>query len=95
MLDAKSELKKVLHKFNINGDKKSISIPLTPHFKLKTIMYPTAVKEREYMSHAVYACVVDSLMCVMVCTRPNLSQCVSIVSRYMHDRSRGHWEAVK
>jgi len=27
--------KKVLQKFNINNDTKSVSIPLTPHFKLK------------------------------------------------------------
>ena len=31
----------------------------------------------------------------MVCTRPNLSQAVSMVSRYMHDPGRSHWEAVK
>ena len=31
----------------------------------------------------------------MVCTRPNLSQAVSMISRYMHNPGRGHWEAVK
>ena len=30
-----------------------------------------------------------------MCTRPDSSQVVSIVSRYMHDPGRGHWEEVK
>ena len=31
----------------------------------------------------------------MVYTRPDLSQTVSIISRYMHDREKGHWKTVK
>ena len=31
----------------------------------------------------------------MVCTRPDLSQAISMVSRYMHDPGQGHWEVVK
>ena len=34
-------------------------------------------------------------MYAMVCTRPDLSQAVSMVSRYIHDPGRGHWEVVK
>jgi len=34
-------------------------------------------------------------MYAMVCTRPVLSQAVSMVSRYMHDPDGGYWEAVK
>ena len=29
-----------------------------------------------------------------MCTRPDLSQTVSMISRYMHDPGKGHWEAV-
>ena len=74
---------------------KSVSIPLTPHFKLKAIMSPTSVEEREYITHVPYVSAVGSLMYAMMCTRPDLSQTVSMVSRQMHDPSRGHWEAVK
>ena len=38
---------------------------------------------------------VGSLMYAMVCTRLDLSQAVSMISRYIHDPGRGHWEAVK
>ena len=53
------------------------------------------VDEREYMSHVPYANAVGSLMYAMVCTRPDLSQAVSMVSRYMHDPGKGHWEVVR
>jgi len=47
------------------------------------------------MSHVHYASTVGSLMFAMVYTRLDLSQAVSMVSRYMNDLGRGHWEAVK
>jgi len=47
------------------------------------------------MTHVPYANAVGSLVYAMVCIRPDLSQVVSIVSRYMHDRGRVRWEAVK
>jgi len=34
-------------------------------------------------------------MYAMVCTRHDLSQAISMVSRYMHDPRRGHWEVVE
>jgi len=37
----KGYLKKVLQKFNINDDTKSVSTPLAPHFKLNVTMSPT------------------------------------------------------
>jgi len=54
-----------------------------------------AVDEREYMSHIPYTSAVCSLMYAMVYTRPDLSQAVSIASRYMHDPGKSHWEAVR
>jgi len=91
----KGSLKKVLQKFNINDDTKSVSIPLAPHFKLKVTVSPIIVEEREYMTHVPYASAVGSLMYAMVYIRPDLSPAVSMVNRYMHDPERGHWEAVK
>ena len=76
-------MQKVLQRFNINSDTKSVSIPLVLYFKLKATMSPTTAKEREYMTHMPYASAVDSLMYAMVCTRSDLSQAVSIISRYI------------
>ena len=58
-------------------------------------MSPSTVEEHEYMTRVLYSNDVGSLMHAMVCTRPNFSQAVSIISRHMHDPSKGHWEAVK
>jgi len=58
-------------------------------------MSPTTVEKREYMTRVSYASAVGSLIYVMVCKRLDLSQAVSMISRYMHDRGRGYWEAVK
>jgi len=61
-LTQKGYLQKVLQTFNINSDMKSISTPLAPHFKLKAIMFPTTIEEREYMTHVPCASSVGSLM---------------------------------
>ena len=94
-LTQKGYLQKVLQRFNIGKDTKSVSTPLTSHFMLSAMMSPKNVEERDYMTHVLYASAVGSLMYAMVCTRPDLSQAVSMVSRYMHDPGQGHWEAVK
>ncbi|GKD12999.1 hypothetical protein Tco_1197406 [Tanacetum coccineum] len=36
-----------------------------------------------------------SLMYLMVCTRPDIAYAVSIVSRYLANPGKNHWEAVK
>jgi len=53
-------------------------------------MSPTTVIKREYMIRVLYVSAVGSLMYAMVRTRPDLSQVVSIISRYMHDPGWGH-----
>ena len=58
-------------------------------------MSSTAVEEHAYMTHVPYASAIDSLMYKIVCTRHDLSQAVSMFSRYIHDPGRGHWKAVK
>nr|GEZ91960.1 retrovirus-related Pol polyprotein from transposon TNT 1-94 [Tanacetum cinerariifolium] len=47
------------------------------------------------MSCVSYSSAIGSLMYAMVCTRPNLAHAVIVVSRYMHNPGKMHWEAVK
>jgi len=56
----KGYLQKVLQKFNINDDIKSVSILSALHFMLKTIMSPITIEEREYISHVPYATALGS-----------------------------------
>jgi hypothetical protein len=47
------------------------------------------------MSRVPYSSAVGSLMYVMVCTRPDIAHAVRVMSRYMNNPCREHWEAVK
>jgi len=51
--------------------------------------------EKKYMKNISYSSAVGSLMYLMVCTRPDIAQAVSVVSRYLACPEKGHWEAVK
>ncbi|KAE8671810.1 ABC transporter B family member 7 [Hibiscus syriacus] len=53
------------------------------------------LSQKEYLRKVPYASVVGSLMYAMVCTKPDISQAVGVVSRYMHDPGNEHWQAVK
>ncbi|GMI79054.1 hypothetical protein HRI_001574700 [Hibiscus trionum] len=94
-LTQKQYLKKVLQCFGMNESTKHVSTPLASHLKLSSQLSPKTDEEREYMAKVPYANAVGSLMYAMVCTRPDISQAVGVVSRYMHDPGKGHWQAVK
>ena len=48
-------------------------------------MSSITIEEREYMTHVPYASAVGILMYAMVCIRPDLSQAVSMVNKYIND----------
>jgi ATP-binding cassette subfamily B (MDR/TAP) protein 1 len=48
----------------------------------------------EYISRVPYSSAVGSLMYAMVCSRPDLSHALSVVSRYMANPGKEHWNAV-
>ncbi|CAD6334611.1 unnamed protein product [Miscanthus lutarioriparius] len=63
--------------------KASVSTPVAPHFKLSALQCASTDDDFEYMSRVLYSSDVGSLMYAMVCTRPDLSYAMSLVSRYM------------
>ena len=60
---------------------KLVSTLLAAHFKLSVVLSLKIKEEVEHMSHVAYASVVDSIICVMVCTTPDIGHVVSMVSR--------------
>ena len=44
-----------------------------------------------FIPHEVFG----SLMYAMVCTRPDIAHAVGVVSRYMNNLGKEHWEVVK
>ncbi|GKA51739.1 retrovirus-related pol polyprotein from transposon TNT 1-94 [Tanacetum coccineum] len=87
-------IKKVLRRFNMDKAK-VVSSPLTPNFKLTDKDCPSSKKNIEKMDRVPYASAVGSLMYAMVCTRPDLAHAVGVVSRFLSNPGKKHWEAVK
>ena len=87
-------IEKVLARFNMSKAK-VVSSPLASHFKLSSRHSPSTDKEKEDMRRVLYASAVGSLMYAMVCTRPDIAYAVGVVSRFLSNPGRQHWEAVK
>ncbi|KAK1686989.1 hypothetical protein QYE76_047837 [Lolium multiflorum] len=93
-LSQQNYIQKVLHRFNMH-DAKSVSTPIASHFKLSALQCPSIDEDIEYMSRVPYSSAVGSLMYAMVCSRPDLSYAMSLVSRYLADPGKKHWRAVQ
>jgi hypothetical protein len=87
-------IKKVLEMFRMHNAK-PVSTPLAIHFNLTKDMCPKTQEEIKYMSKAPYSSTIGSLMHAMVCTRPDIAHAVGVVSKYMNNPGKEHWEAVK
>lgn len=84
-LSQKSYLKKLFKRFGLDDKAKPVTQPLARHFKLNVEQSPKTVEEQRLMAEIPYTSAAGSLMYAMVCTRPDISQAVSVVSRYMHN----------
>lgn len=89
-----SYLFKVLDKFSISSAKPVIT-PTAQHFKLSSQMCPSSEEERDFMTRVPYASAVGSIMYSMVCSRPDLTYASSLVSRFISNPGKGHWNVVK
>jgi hypothetical protein len=69
---------------------KPVSTPLANHFHLSTSQCPRTIEEIEDMSKVPHASVVGCLMYAVVCTRLDLAQVVSVVSKFKANPGRHH-----
>eukprot|EP00253_Pinus_taeda_P006637 PITA_06637 len=81
-LSQQKYIEKILLRFGMDIVK-PVSVPLASHFKLSSSLCPHTNEENDYMSRIPYANVAGCLMYAMVCTRPDISHAVGVVSRYM------------
>ena len=87
-------INKVLQRFNMH-DSKPVSTLIAPHFKLSAAQCSSSDEDVEYMSKVSYSSAVGSLMYAMVCSRPNLSYAISLVSKYMSNPGKEYWKTVQ
>ena len=74
---------------------KPVNTPLVGHFKLSKKSCPSSNKEKENMASIPYSFAVRSLMYAMVCTWPDIVHAIGVVSKFMVNPGKEHWEAVK
>ncbi|KAI3740618.1 hypothetical protein L2E82_31087 [Cichorium intybus] len=93
-LSQEEYVERVIKRFNMENAK-PVGTPLANHFKLSKKNSPSSDKEKEEMKKVPYYSAVGSLMYAMVCTRPDIAHAVGVVSRYLANPGKQHWEAVK
>jgi len=93
-LSQEQYIRKVLQRFQMENVK-VVSTPLVTHFKLSVKQSPSNEAEKTNMSRVPYASVLSSLMYAMVCTRPDITHVVGIVSHFLSNLGRKHWNVVK
>jgi hypothetical protein len=87
-------LDKVLKRFRMDKAKKGL-VPMLSGKILSKAQCPATVNDRETMSKVPYASAIGSIMYDMLCTRPDVSNALSLTSRYQSDLGVEHWAAVK
>ena len=93
-LSQENYIKKVLERFNMDKAK-PVNCPHAGHFKLSSSQCPTSDEEKNEMHKIPYASAVGSLMYAMVCTRSDIAHVVGVISRFLSDPGKEHWEVVK
>ena len=94
LLSQSDYIEKVLKRFNMENAK-PVSTPLGSQFKLSNKDSPKNDSERASMRNTPYASAIGSIMYAMICTRPDIAHAVGVVSRFMSNPGKQHWEAVK
>ena len=85
---------KVLQRFNMS-DAKPVESTLLTNCKLSGKQSPKTNMDKAEMMNIPYALADGSLMYAMVCTWPDIGYAVGVVNRFMSNRGREHWVAVK
>jgi len=93
-LNQRKYLEKILQRFNMK-DSKPMKVPIPVGVKLFAEQCPMTQEEEEDMSCVPYVSVVGSLMYAMVCTRPNISHAMGVLSRFMSKPGKEHRTTMK
>ena len=93
-LSQEKYIERVLLRFHMENAK-PVNTPLATHFKLSKKFCPTSTQEKEEMASIPYSSAVGSLMYAMVSTRLDIAHAVGVVSRYLSNPGKPHWDAVK
>jgi len=74
---------------------KAMNVQFASHFKLSSNQSPEDEESMKEMENIPFSSAVRSLMYSMVCTRSDLAHAMSVVSRFMANLGKTHWNAIK
>ncbi|WVZ97678.1 hypothetical protein U9M48_043192 [Paspalum notatum var. saurae] len=80
-LSQSTYIDKVLKRFNMHDSKKGF-LPMSPGMILSKTQCPSTTDEQKRMSEISYASAIGSIMYAMICTHPDVSFALSVMSRY-------------
>ncbi|KAK0588156.1 hypothetical protein LWI29_035147 [Acer saccharum] len=89
-----SYLNKLVNRFSMRNCKPT-NTPLCANFMLSAALSPRSLEESRYMENVPYSSVVGSVMYAMISTKPDFAQSINVLSRYMANPGKGHWNAMK
>ena len=93
-LSQEKYIEKVLDRFNMK-DVMPIGIPLAPNNKLSANLCLCDDKKKEEMKRTSYPLIVGNLMYAIVCAQPDIAHSMGVVSRFLANPRKQHWQAVK
>ena len=93
-LSQETYIKRMLERYHMQ-DSKPMDTSVDKSLSLSRDMCPKISEEKKKMSKILYASVVGSLMYTMMCTRPDISYVVGLVSRYQSNLGQKHWMKIK
>jgi hypothetical protein len=93
-LSQEAYIERILRRFNLQ-DAKTVSMPIDPNTKLNKNQCSQTDEEKDRMRNVPYHQAVGSLMWAAVVTRPDIAFAVSLLSQFMENPGKTHWEAIK
>jgi len=93
-LSQSSYIDSILTRFNFT-DLKSFSTPMDPSIHFSKSQCPQTLEETAEMRRVPYREAIGSLMYCAVATRPDIAFSVSLLSQFIENPGKVHWEAVK
>ena len=84
----------ILDRFNMS-DCKPVTTPMEPGLHLSSAPSPLPADQAEEMHGVPYMEAVGALMYLSVSTRPDITQAVGVLCRFMANPAPSHWKAVK
>ncbi|KAH9667833.1 hypothetical protein KPL70_021191 [Citrus sinensis] len=87
-------LKRVVSRFGMVNSN-PVTTPVVAHFKLSKQQEPEEEADIDHIRRISYSSAVGSIMYAMVCTRPDVANGFGLVSRFMGNPGKEHWEAAK